>query len=327
MKNNLSKNINLMKAAVLNKFGEANQLMTCYIPIPDIAENDVLIKIEYAGVGQWDIFEREGGYAEMLGMEIDFPYVIGSEGSGTIVSKGENVKCFNIGDKVIATGFLNPKGGFYAEYVAIDYKYLSLIPECINIKDAGVISGVGTTALRGLEDTLSLKNGESIIIFGASGGIGHLAVQLAKCKGARVFAIASGEDGVQMVRTLGIDNVINGYKDDILSTALSYAPKGFDAALLTAGGDKANLVTQCVKNGGRIAYPNGIYPVPTVSNELNMIGYNGEPDADIINRFNNYIKTGNIKAYIDKTFLLDEASIAHIALEKHYLGKLCLKIS
>jgi NADPH:quinone reductase-like Zn-dependent oxidoreductase len=111
-----------------------------------------------------------------------------------------------------------------------------------------------------------------------------------------------------------------------VSAALTFVPNGFDCALLTAGGEKADVVTKCVKNGGRIAYPNGIYPVPTVSDKIKMSGYNGEPDSDLINRFNYYIKTGKIKAHVHETFILDDACAAHIALEKHYLGKLCLKI-
>lgn len=120
-----------------------------FLPWSSIDDNDVLIKVEYAGVGQWDIFEREGGYDEMLGLNSKFPFILGSEGSGVICVKGNNVDKFCIGDKVYATGFLNPKGGFYAEYVSIDSKYVSIIPESITLQEASIISGVGLTALRG----------------------------------------------------------------------------------------------------------------------------------------------------------------------------------
>jgi len=91
------------------------------------------------------------------------------------------------------------------------------------------------TALRGLDDTLALKPGESVMIFGASGGIGHLAVQLARRMGARVFAVASGSDGVALVKRLDADAVVDGYKDDIAAAARQFAPKGLDAALITFG--------------------------------------------------------------------------------------------
>lgn len=251
-----------MKAAILEKFGGPDELGLKEIPMPDIGPNDVLIQIDYAGIGEWDIFEREGGYTEMLGIESNFPYVLGSESAGSIVALGEKVTTFNIGNKVYAPGFLNPKGGFYAEYVAIDSEYVFQIPENLTLSEAGVITGVGITALRGLEDILKIKQDETILVFGASGGIGHLSVQLAKNMGARVFAVASGDDGVAMVKKLGIDDVIDGYKDDILSAAHLFAPSGFDAALITAGGEFAQKAVQCVRSNGRVAYPNGVQAEP-----------------------------------------------------------------
>lgn len=316
-----------MKAAVLYKFGGPDELMVRDVAIPSIGDNDVLIKVEYAGVGQWDIFEREGGYDEMLGLNSKFPFILGSEGSGAIYAKGKNVDNFFIGDRVYATGFLNLKGGFYAEYVSIDSKYVSIIPESITVQEASVISGVGLTALRGLEDVLGIKEDESILILGASGGIGHLAVQIAMNIGARVFAVASGEDGVAMIRKLGVDAVVDGYRDDVMFAASKFAPKGFNAALFTIGGELANSLVQCVRANGRIAYPNGIYPIPKSKSDISITGYNGEPEPEILQRINNLISSGKIKAHIDQVFLLEDAYKAHLALNNHYLGKLCLQVS
>lgn len=316
-----------MKAIVIDRFGGPDELVIRDVPIPSIEDDEVLIKVEYAGVGQWDIFEREGGYDQMLGLHSEFPYILGSEGSGIIYGKGKNVGSFAIGDKVYAPGFLNPKGGFYAEFVAIDSKYVSLIPDCITVKEASVISGVGLTALRGLEDVLRLKKDESIMIFGASGGIGHLAVQLAQNMGARVFAIASGEDGVTMLRKLGVGAVVDGRKDDIQSAARKFASAGFDTLLFTAGGELANSLVQCVRAGGRIAYPNGIYPIPDTRPDISLIGYNGEPEAEIIQKLNNWISSGKLKVHIDEVFLLEDAYKVHLALSNHYVGKLCFKVN
>ena len=314
-----------MKASVLHAFGDEKQLGTEFIPVPDVDKDEVLIQLEFAGVGQWDLFERQGGYAEMLKMAVEFPYVLGSEGCGTIISKGQNVKSFEIGDKVMAAGFLNPKGGFYAEFAAVDQKYVTLVPASLNAQEASGILGAGITALRGLEDVLQLQKGESIVIFGASGGVGHLAVQLAQKIGARVFAIASGADGVEMVRNLGIENVADGYNEDLLAAAITAEPEGFDAALLTAGGETAKTVMQSVKKDGRIAYPNGVFPLPECKG-FKTVAYNGDPDADIISRFVHYVKSGNVKAHVDKVFTLEQASDAHVALQQHYLGKMILKI-
>ena len=315
-----------MRAAVIHKFGGPEELMLEDVPVPGIDDHEVLIKVEYAGIGQWDIFEREGGYDKMLGLGSTFPYILGSEGSGVIYAKGKHVDGFEIGDKVYAAGFLNPKGGFYAEFVAVDANYVAKIPETITMREAGVIAGVGLTALRGIEDVLRLNKGESIVIFGASGGIGHVAAQLARQMGARVFAVASGEDGVAVLRKLGVTAAVDGRKADVLPAAREFAAAGFDAALLTAGGELANSLVQCVRPGGRAAYPNGIYPVPDARPDIRLIGYNGEPEPGIIKRLNDWIRTGHIKIHIDEVFSLEDAYKAHLALNHHYVGKLCFKI-
>lgn len=315
-----------MKAAVLERFGGPEELVLRDIPTPDIEADEILIKVEYAGVGQWDTFEREGGYAEMLGGETSFPYVLGSEGAGTVAALGQETKGFNIGDKVFAPAFLNPKGGFYAEFAAVDHRYVSKVPECITMQEAAVISGIGITALRGLQDTLKLKPGESLIVIGASGGVGHMAAQLARSLGVEVFTAASGEDGVALVKKLGIDTAVNGRNGDILRSARAFAPEGFDAALITAGGAAADAAVRCIRKGGRIAYPNGVYPLPGGNLRLNCMGYNGEPDPEIIQRLYGFINSGRLKAHIDKVFLLENVCEAHVELRKHYLGKLCLKI-
>jgi len=315
-----------MKAAVLHRFGGPEELVLQNIDLPEIGPEDILIRVEYAGVGEWDAFERQGGYAAMLGIEPRFPYVLGSEGAGTVAATGEKVVEFNIGDKVYAPGFLNPRGGFYAEYAAVNAKYASLIPDGMTVQQAAVVSGVGITALRGLEDIVGLEQGESIMVFGASGGVGHLAVQLAMKKGARVLAVASGEDGVEMIKNLGCDAVINGRTEDIALAATKFAPEGFDTALFCAGGDAANTALKYIRPGGRIAYPNGIHPELQARDGIQVSGYNGEPDPDILRRLHHYIETSRITVHISHSFLLEEAREAHIALHRHYLGKLCLTV-
>lgn len=316
-----------MHAIALNAFGGPEQLKFQTIPVPEVGPNEVLIRVETAGVGEWDPFERQGGYAEMTGMTPQFPYVLGSEGAGTIAAVGQDVKPFKVGDRVYVPAFLNPKGGFYAEYAVVSADMVSLVPDHLTTVQAGVMSGVGTTALRGLEDTLKLASGESILIFGASGGIGHIAVQLAKRMGARVLAVASGEDGVAFVKTLGADAVIDGRSDDVLQAVRDFAPNGLDAALLTAGGEAAQRTLTGVHAGGRVAYPNGIQPEPQAPTDVQITSYNGEPDPDIVQRFNRLIENGVFIVHIAQTFPLEKAAEAHAALETHYLGKLALSIA
>jgi NADPH:quinone reductase-like Zn-dependent oxidoreductase len=316
-----------MKAAVLQRFGGAEELTLREIDVPEIGPEDVLIRVAYAGVGEWDAFERQGGYATMLGLHTEFPYILGSEGSGTVVARGEKVSNVEVGDLVYAPGFLNPKGGFYAEYAAVEAKHASCLPDGLTKQDAAVISGVGITALRGLEDVLQLRQGESILIFGASGGVGHIAVQLAKAMGARVFAIASGEDGVAMVKKLGCDAVVNGKAGDIASMARRFAPSGFDAALFTAGGDAANAAVHCLRKGGRLAYPHGIHPELRIPADITAAGYNGEPEPEIIARLHRHIMQNKVTVHISHIFALKDANKAHAALDSHYLGKICLQVN
>ena len=194
---------------------------------------------------------------------------------------------------------------------------------------ASVISGVGITALRGLEDVLGLRSGESILIFGAGGGVGHLAAQLANHKGARVLAVASGEDGVKILKNLGIKQVVDGRKgtEELLYSMKQFAPEGFDSALLTAGVDDDSRICKLIRKGGHIAYPYGIAQVPNVLKDVKLTGYYGEPEPSIIQRLNNYIELGALKVHIDNIFSLVDIMKAHEALSQHYVGKLCLKIS
>lgn len=316
---------NTMQAVAIDRFGGIETLKLRALPVPEVGPDEVLIRVESAGVGEWDPFEREGGYAEMLGIEPEFPYVLGSEGAGVIAALGERVSRFKKGDRMYAAGFLNPKGGFYAEYVAVKADLVSYVPDGLTTEQAGVMSGVAITALRGLDDTLDLKPGESVMIFGASGGIGHMAVQLAKRMGTRVLAVASGDDGVALVKRLGADAAVNGRADDVLAGAREFAPDGLDAALLTAGGEAAEKALSAVRDGGRMAYPNGVQLAPQARSGVQTSSYNGDPDPEIIERLNPLIETGPFEVHIARTFPLDQAAEAHHVLNDHYLGKLALR--
>ncbi len=317
---------NTMKAAAIDRFGGPETLVLRTLPVPEPGPDEVLIRIEVAGVGEWDPFEREGGYAQMLGLEPTFPYVLGSEGAGAIVAVGEQVSRFEEGDRVYAAGFLNPKGGFYAEYAAVNAGLVSRIPAQLTIEQAGVTLGVAITALRGLDDTLRLQAGEVIAIVGASGGVGHVAVQLARRMGARVLAIASGDDGVALTERLGADATIDGRASNVSRAIREFAPTGLDAVLLTAGGEVAKQTLSEVRNGGRVAYPSGVRPEPELRTGIEVQNYNGEPDREIIERLDRFIVSGPFEVHVARSFPIDRAAEAHRALDEHYLGKLALRV-
>ncbi|MEW5926988.1 MAG: NADP-dependent oxidoreductase [Gemmatimonadota bacterium] len=314
-----------MRAAAIDGFGGIERLEPKTLPVPAVAADEVLIRVEYAGVGEWDAFEREGGYAEMLGIEPAFPYVLGSEGAGTVAAVGAAVRRFRVGDRVYALGFLNPRGGFYAEYAAVREDLVSPVPRTLTTEQAGVFGGVGITALRGLDDVLGVKPGMAALILGAGGGVGHLAVQLAKRMGARVLAVASGADGVALAVRLGADAAVDGRGEDVLAAALAFAPGGVDAALFTAGGEAAQRALAAVREGGRAAYPNGVHPEPKGRPGVRITGYNGEPDGEIVQRLDRLVEMGPFDVHVARTFPLERAAEAHRALGRHYLGKLALR--
>lgn len=318
---------NTMCAAALDRFGGVETIKIHTLPIPEVGSDEVLIQVESAGVGVWDPFEREGGFAKMFGTEPKFPYVLGTDGAGTVAMAGRQVKGFKEGDRVYAAALANPKGGFYAEYASVKAEYVSHIPDKLTTEQAGTMLSDAITGLRGVKDILNLKRDESVMIFGASGGIGHMAVQLAKRMGARVLAVASGDDGVDLVKRLGADAVIDGHKSDVVAAARKFAPAGLDAALLTAGGEVAEHALTAVRDGGRVAYPNGVEPEPKVRPGIKISAYDGAPNRQAIDMFNRLIEAGPFEVHVARIFPLDQAADAHRALDEHYLGKLALRPS
>jgi NADPH:quinone reductase-like Zn-dependent oxidoreductase len=315
-----------MRAAAIDGFGgDLSKLSLHQLPIPEVSDDEILIKVESAGVGVWDPFEMEGGFAKLMGTTPKFPYVPGSDGAGTVEEVGKEVNGIKKGDRVYALALANPKGGFYAEYIVVKARDASAIPKGLSVEQAGVFPVDAVTAMCGLEETLHLKQGETVLIFGASGGIGHLAVQLAKRMGARVFAVASGADGVELVKRIGADVVVDGRQGDVLAEARKFAPGGIDCALVTAGGKAAEKVIEAVKDGGRVAYPNGVEPAPKGRPGISATAYDGRPSPELIRKINGLVEQGAFEVHVARTFSLEQAGEALRALEGHYLGKLALR--
>jgi NADPH:quinone reductase len=227
-----------MRAAALDHFGPPSVVHLATVPVPELGEQEVLVHVATAGVGVWDPSLASGEFEDV---EAKFPRVLGSDGAGTVVAVGDGVEQFAVGDRVYGWGFGNPKGGFFAEYAAIPEADLAPIPNGISFAEAGVLAVSGITALQGL-DALGLEPGRSIMIFGASGGVGHIAVQLAKAIGLHVFAIASKPDGVELVKRLRADYVAEGHSRSLVRELRAFAPDGFDGALVFAGAHELGRV-------------------------------------------------------------------------------------
>ena len=315
-----------MRAAAIDRFGGVDAFSLKTLPVPAAARGEVLIRVETAGVAVWDAFEREGGFAKMFGIDAKFPYVLGTDGAGTVAAVGDGVTRFKPGDRVYATALVNPKGGFYAEFAALPQDNVSRVPDKLTTEQAGVFASDALTALRGLDEELALKAGESVLVFGAGGGIGHLAVQLAKRMGARVFAVASGDDGAALAKRLGADAVVNGRKEDVAAAARQFAPNGLDAALLTAGGEPAERALQTLRPGGRATHPNGVEPAPSAPPNIRLTTYDVEINRGVIDNLNRLIEAGPFEVHVARTFPLDQPAAAHQFLDQHYLGKIALRV-
>jgi NADPH:quinone reductase-like Zn-dependent oxidoreductase len=185
-----------MRAMAIDRFGGPEVLTLHELPVPDLDAHEVLIALHTAGVGSWDADIRSGWDPG----GIKFPLVLGTDGSGTVAAVGARVRRLKLGDKVYSYVWNNPKGGFYAQYVAVEADKAAHLPEGLDLRRAGAIPVTGLTALQGIDGALHVKKRESVIVHGASGAVGTLALQFVKLRGARVLASASGADGVKLAR-------------------------------------------------------------------------------------------------------------------------------
>lgn len=314
-----------MRVAAIDRFGGPTVLKIHHLPTPTPDAGEVLIAVHTAGVGSWDADIR-GGWWPGPGKP-KFPLVLGTDGSGTVVAVGSRVRRFEVGDKVYAYCWMNPKGGFYAEYVAVVAEAVAPIPSNLDLRRAGAVAVTGLTALQGIDDALGIKRGERLIVHGASGGVGTVAVQFAKLRGARVLGTASGEDAVALVRRLGADAAVDGRRGDIGDAARRFAPDGADGVLaLTAG----KTLTQCLDalkpRGGRVAYPNGVEPAPRKRKGVKLTAYDAAAGVREFQRLSRAIEAAELKVVIGDAFSLDRAAEAHERLGEHVSGKVVLRI-
>jgi NADPH:quinone reductase-like Zn-dependent oxidoreductase len=314
-----------MRAAALDRFGGPEVLTLHMLPVPTLDAGEVLIALHTAGVGSWDADMRAGWSPD--GRRPRFPLVLGTDGSGTIAAVGSRVRRFAPGDVVYSYSFPNPKGGFYAEYVAVAADNVGRPPGMLTLKEAGAVPTTGLTALQGVDDVLKIKRGEAVVIHGASGGVGSLALQFAKMRGARVLATASGKDGVRFVRRLGADAASDGRHEDLAAAARRFAPDGIDAVLAFVGGPPLTQLLDAVKRGGRLAFPNGIEPAPRKRRGLKVIAYDATSGVREFDRLGRAIEQARIKVPIAASYPLEQAAAAHKRLAKgHVLGKIVLRI-
>lgn len=315
-----------MRAAAIDRFGGAELVTLRTLPVPDVGPSDVLIRVEVAGLASWDAVEREGHYDGLFGLASTFPYVLGWDGAGTVASVGNRVSGFEPGDRVYGASMPLPRGGFYAEFTVVAAENVAHVPGRLPIEQAGAMPWDALTALTGLEE-LGVKRGQALMIFGASGGIGHVAVQIARRMGARVLAVASGDDGVALAAALGAEAVVNGRRDDVVGAARDFAAGGLDAALVTVGGETTDRALTAVRNGGRVACPHGVTPAIAVPSGVELVLYTGDISRAATDKLNALIEAGPFEVHVDRMFPFEDVAEAHRLIGTHYVGKLALRVS
>ena len=308
----------LMRAAVVDAPGPANVLQVKNVALPSLPRNHVMIALEYAGVGIWDAEQRAGSFGK-----IKPGTILGADGSGTIAAVGSDVKGFSVGDRVYSYSYGNSSGGFYAEYVSVPADRVGLVPTQMKMVVAGGIPCVALTAQTGLE-VLKVKKGQTLLVFGASGGVGSLGVWLGNEKGATVIATARA-NAQDYVRSLGAAHAIDANSSEHEGVIKRVAPEGFDVCLVTSSGDKLPDFLKHLKDKAPIAYPNGVEPAPTLHGHP-VLACDGEMSRGAIDRLNAAIGSKTIP-FKTQVFGLKEVVEAHRRIEQgHVVGKIMLRI-
>lgn len=234
-----------MKALLCKAFGPASTLVLEDIPAPDIKKNEILLDIHAAGVNFPDTLIIEGKYQ----FKPPFPFSPGGEAAGVISAVGENVTHLKPGDRVMAlTGW----GSFAEQVAAPNYNVLS-IPESMDFTIAAAFSMTYGTSMHALKQRANLQPGETLLVLGASGGVGLAAVEIGKALGARVIAAASSAEKLEVARNAGADELIN-YTDTSLKDEIKRLTNGNGADVIydPVGGDLFDQAIRAIAWNGRL---------------------------------------------------------------------------
>jgi NADPH:quinone reductase len=314
-----------MRAAAINRFGPPAALTLHVIPVPEPGPSEVLIALYAAGVGVWDADVREGSWRPFGRPK--FPLVPGTDGAGIVTAMGARVRNVRLGERVWACDYANPKGGFYAEFVAVSARHAGRVPQHLDLLQAGAAPTTGLTALQGIDEKLRVRRGEAVLIFGASGGVGTLAVQFAKRKKAHVIGTASGRAATSLVRKLGAEGVFDARGENAVDRLRALAPDGIDAVLALAGGDALERCLDLVNSGGRLAYPNGVEPEPKRRTGLLITSYDAMNGPQQFANLGRAASEARLQVPIAAVFPLTQAAKAHERIERgHIVGRIALRI-
>ena len=315
-----------MRALAFARFGGLEVLSLIERPIPLPGPGQVLVRVLSAGFGRWDVLEREGALAAHAQGPALFPYVPGSEGAGTVVETGAGVQRWREGDRVCGLLPLrSPRNGFHEQFVVVDADHLWSVPPRLTLPQAAALPVDGGLAMHAIAVALSVQPGDAVLVFGASGGIGHMALQFARQRGARVLAVASGADGVALAERLGADMAIDGRRHALAPALRIFAPGGLDAALLTANLADAGTLVAALKPGGRIAWPHGVAAPPS-RDDVAMTAFGAGAGLQQVHAACRAAASSPFHLQLAARFPLHEVAAACDAIARHHLGRIVLDI-
>jgi NADPH:quinone reductase-like Zn-dependent oxidoreductase len=306
----------VMKAIVVHQFGDPEVLKYEDAPRPTPKEDEILIRTMAAGVNPVDAYIRSGRFGRG-----NLPYIPGMEVAGIVEKADAKVTKFKPGDAVYA--HLGFKDGGYAQFCVAKENEVALKPKAITFEQAAGVPLAATTAWQALIDTAHLQAGQTVLIFGGSGGVGHFAVQIAKARGARVIATASTEHQ-DLLKQLGVDQAI-----DYSKTKFEDVVKDVDVVLEATRSDSMARSYGIVRKGGFVVSITG---EPDQA-ELDKHGIRGasvgvHPDAQELEELAKLIEAKKVKPIVSQTFPLADASKAHQQIETHHTaGKIVLTVA
>ncbi len=311
-----------MIAAQINMYGGKDAVaISDKAKKPTIADNQALIKVHAASVNPFDITVREGGARQMT--ELTLPATLGGDFAGTIVELGANTNGFKIGQKVFGQASPLSGNGSFAEFAPVLIKQLQLAPNNIDPIHAAALPLVSVSAYQAIIETIDLKPNQKILIHGGAGGIGSIAIQIAKNIGAYIATTANEKD-LEYVKNLGADEVID-YKSQDFSSIL----KEYDAVFDTVGKETAIKSVNVLKNGGSmVSMVSNIDDGLIDKKEIIFKHQFTQVSQEKLHEIKQMVEAGIIKVNVDKIYSISETAEALEYLKTGQpRGKVVIRIS
>lgn len=311
-----------MKAFILNNPGEVSQLQLSDLPVPVIQQDEVLVQVKAISINPVDVKSRQG--KGMYGLLKDIsPLILGWDIAG-VVTESRSEK-FKTGDEVFGMVNFPGHGKAYAEYVAAPAAHLALKPGNLSFEDAAAATLVALTAWQALVDNAAINQGQHVLIHAAAGGVGHIAVQLAKHLGAKVTGTSSAKNK-ELVLALGADEHIDYHNYD-----WNNHPDEFDFVLDTIGGDNIDKSILVTKSGGTIiSIPSGLNA--DVTEKANLKGIKGyfilvKSNGEEMQKIAGLLEKGVLKPLVSATFDFERMPDAHLQVESgRTIGKVVVTL-